>query len=89
MQVSQNVNVEQAKVISNEPEFSSLNNAMNTYENCLDKKQAVELLSNKALRPNGATKDSLTFGNKKPSVGVETSRKIFKALTTLNPELEI
>ena len=89
MQVSQSVNVEQAKVISNEPEFSSLNNAMKTYENCLDKKQAVELLSNKALRPNGATKDSLTLGNKRPSVGVEKSRKIFKALKTLDPELEI
>ena len=90
MQISQNVNVEQAKVISNEPEFSSLNNAIKTYENCLhDEKQAVELLSNKALRPNGATKDSLTLGNKRPSVGVETSRKIFKTLTTLDPELEI
>ena len=49
----------------------------------------MELLSKKALRPNGATKDSLTLGNKRPSVGVETSRKIFKVLTTLDPDLEI
>ena len=81
MQISQNVNVEQAKVISNESEFSSLNRAVTSYSNCLnDEKQAVELLSKKALRPNGATKDSLTLGNKRPSVGVETSRKVFKVL---------
>ena len=90
MQISQNVNVEQAKVISNESEFSSLNRAVKSYSNCLnDEKQAVELLSKKALRPNGSTKDSLTLGNKRPSVGVETSRKVFKVLTTLDPDLEI
>lgn len=86
----QNVNVEQAKVISNESEFSSLNRAVTSYSNCLnDEKKAVELLSKKALRPNGATKDSLTLGNKRPCVGVKTSRKIFKVLTTLDPDLEI
>ena len=31
--------------------------------------------SKKALRPNGATKDSLTLGNKRPSGGPETSRR--------------
>ena len=39
------------------------------------KKHVVEMLSKKALRPNGATKDSLTLGNKRPSEGPETSRR--------------
>ena len=47
------------------------------------------IFTKKALRPNGATKDSLTLGNKRPSVGPETSRKVFKVLTTLDPTLEI
>ena len=76
MEISQNVNVEQAKVISADQDFSSLNRAVKSYSNCMhDEKRAVEILSKKALRPNGATKDSLTLGNKRPSVGVETSRQ--------------
>ena len=32
-------------------------------------------MSKKALRPNAATKDSLTLGNKRPSGNPETSRR--------------
>lgn len=85
MQVSKGVNVEQAKVISADPDFSSLSRTFRTYSNC-DEKQAIDLLSNKTLRPNGATKDAISLGNKRPCVGPETSRKVFKVLTSTDPE---
>ena len=89
MQVSKSVNVEQAKVIANCPEFSSLHRAFRTYANCDDEKEAISMLSNKALRPAGASKDALSLGNKRPCVGPETSKKRFKVLTSTDPDLKI
>ena len=84
MQISKGVNIEQAKVISSDPGFASVHRATNTYANCFDEKSAIGLLSGKSVRPAGATKDSLALGSSKPSVGQETSRKVYKILSSTN-----
>ena len=84
MQISKGVNIEQAKVISSDPGFASIHRATETYSNCFDEKSAIGLLSGKSVRPAGATKDSLALGSSKPSVGQETSRKVYKILSSTN-----
>ena len=82
--------MEQAKVISGDPGFSSIERTMRSYSACYgDEKNAIELLSSKALRPAAATKDSLSLGSKRPCVGQETSTKIHKVLTSIDPSTKI
>ena len=87
MQVSKSLNIEHAKVISADPNFASIDRAHESYEDCYgDEKKAIELLSGKSIRPNGATKDKISLGQSRPCIGPETSRKVHKALTCLDPE---
>ena len=85
MQVSKGLNIEHAKVISADPAFASIDRALETYDACEDEKKAIELLSGKSIRPNGATKDKISLGQSRPCVGQETSRKVHKVLTCLDP----
>lgn len=90
MQVSKGVNVEQAKVITADTGFATIEATIRSYAGCHnDERMAVDLLIGKTLRPSGATKDSLSLGNKRPSVGQETSRKIYKVLTSIDADLKI
>ena len=61
---------DEVSVLSKYQIFASLNWAVKSYLLKLHarrKKLMVEMLSKKTHRPNGATKDSLTLGNKRPS----------------------
>ena len=87
MQISKGLNIEHAKVISADPAFASIDRALETYDECGgDEKKAIELLSGKSIRPNGATKDKISLGQSRPCVGQETSRKVHKVLTCLDPD---
>ena len=87
MQVSKGLNIEQAKVISADPAFATIDRAHETYEECYgDEKKAIELLSGKSIRPSGATKDKISLGQSRPCIGPETSRKVHKVLTCLDPD---
>lgn len=90
MQTSKTLNIEHAKVIAADPGFASIDRTMDTYAPCLnDEKKAVELLSTKPLRPAGATIAGPALGRSRPSVGPETSRKVFKVLTSLDANTKI
>ena len=85
MQVSVGVNIERSKVITNDPGFSTIQRATSSYAKCSDEKEAIGLLSAKTLRPSGATQNTLALGNSRPKVGEETSRKVYRVLTSLDP----
>ena len=85
MQVSVGVNIERSKVITNDPGFSTIQRATSSYARCSNEKEAIGLLSAKTLRPSGATQNTLALGNSRPKVGEETSRKVYRVLTSLDP----
>jgi len=76
MQMAQTIKDEKARVICENPEFSSLSRTVNSYSNRFEGGESeVKILDKK--------------GNKIPGVGIETSRKISKVLFSNEPDMLI
>jgi len=76
MQMAQTIKDEKARVICENPEFSSLSRTVNSYSNRFEGGESeVKILDKK--------------GNKIPGVGIETSRKISKVLFSNEPDILI
>ena len=84
MEISKNVGMEKSKIIINDKNFSTIQRATETYANCVDDKTASNLLSEKATRPSGSTQNNLALNQSGPKMGEITSRKIHRALTSLD-----
>ena len=85
MQISKAIGCEQAKVISTDDNFSSPTQCIQTYENCPTQKEGELVLSKSCvIRPPGAVKDLLALRGSRPNIGPDTSRKVYRVMSSTN-----
>ena len=80
MQITKRLGIEQAKVIVDDPRFSSPKNLFQTYE---DNPSGEQLLQHKQIRPSGSSKDVQSLGSGQ-SIGPDTSKKVYAMFTSMD-----
>lgn len=84
MEITKVIGVEQSKSISQNENFSAPMRAFAAYEG-MTPKEGEEFLSKSCIvRPPGSTREKLALRGARPNIGPETSRKVYKYLTSLD-----
>ena len=80
MQISKGIGIEQAKVITSNPDFSSPTTTIQTFLQANDK-EGEKLLTAIHVRPTASSKDFMSL-SARSSVGAEISKKVYRMMTT-------
>ena len=80
MQISKGINIEQAKVITAHPNFSSPATTIQTFIETGSDKEGEKLLTGIQVRPTASSKDFMSLGARS-NVGADTSKKVFRMMT--------
>lgn len=88
MQISKGINIEQAKVITAHPNFSSPATTIQTFLEADSEKEGEKLLTGIQVRPTASSKDFMSLGARS-NVGTDTSKKVFRMMTATDGNMII
>ena len=88
LQISKGIGIEQAKVITGNPEFASPSSAINTFLRASSEKEGEKLLTGIQVRPSASSKDFMSL-SARSNVGVDISKKVYHMMTTEDGNLII
>ena len=81
LQISKGIGIEQAKVITSNPDFASPASTIKTLMGASSEKEGEQILTNVQVRPSASSKDFMSL-SARSSVGAEISKKFYHMMTT-------
>ena len=88
LQISKGMGIEQAKVITSNPDFASPASTIKTLLAASSEKEGEKILTNVQVRPSASSKDFMSL-SARSSVGAEISKKFYHMMTTEDGKLLI